>query len=76
MLHENGRYADTLLCSVLDGGNCGDVGRIQVRAADGAHLCPAVEDSLAGVIDQCPIHSSGASRLAVHVLAFALPPKA
>jgi len=73
VLLEDGRYTDTLPCSILDGTNCGDDGRIQVRAAGRVHLCPAVSSSQAGVINRCPVHSSGAARLAVHILSFVLP---
>jgi len=76
VLLEDGRYTDTLRCTILDGTNCGDDGRIQVRAAGGVHLCPAVSSSQAGVINRCPVYSSGAVRLAVHVLTFVLAPKA
>jgi len=76
VLLENGRYTDTLPCTILDGTNCGDDGRIQVRDDEGVHLCPAVSSSQAGVINQCPVYSSGAARLAAHVLTFVLAPKA
>ncbi len=67
-LLENGRYSKTLPCSVFDADNCGDDGRIRVRAVDGVHLCPTVSRSRSGVISTCAVHSSGAARLAAHVL--------
>jgi len=73
VLLEGDRCAATMACSLLDGTKCGDDGRIPVRAADGVHLCPAVSSSQVGRIRWCPVYSSGAARLAVHILSFVLP---
>ncbi len=67
VLLEDGRYTETLPCSILDTDNCGDDGRIRVRAADGVHLCPTVSRARSGVIVRCPAYSSGAARLASQV---------
>ncbi len=64
---DHGRYTRTLPCLPNEGADdgCAD-GRIQVRADDGVHFCPA------GVVQgggRCPVYSGGAARFGIAMAA-------
>jgi hypothetical protein len=67
-----GTFTETLPC--LEGQPCTgptvDGTRTNVvRAPDGTHFCPAKEGDVHGVIDRCPVYSSGAYRFAQAMVA-------
>lgn len=62
-----GAWVKTLPCLVIEpciGPVVGGVANNVVRAPDGAHFCPVAIPVGAGVIDRCPVYSSGAFRFA------------
>lgn len=75
LLYSNGRFASMLPCASFDPG-CDGTQSVRVRAPDGVHLCPTVAPGMtteAGVLPApCPVHSSGALRLALGLVDFVL----
>lgn len=72
VLDAEGNYADVLpclffeACAGLETGT--DLGGNPVRSWDGVHFCPTVTRAVDGVVDPCPVYSSGAMRYATAVL--------
>jgi hypothetical protein len=60
-LYLNGRWSERLACKWFDQRAC-ENGTVQVRAPDGAHMCPG-EAALDGLTVHCSMHNSGAIRL-------------
>ncbi len=62
----DGSFAATLPCAPWEGAAQGCyLGRVIVRAPDGAHFCPTVTHTVNGVVGVCPVPSPGAVRYAM-----------
>jgi hypothetical protein len=59
-----GRFAKLLPCTDRDPHASCRNGRVHVRADDGMHLCPRDVTVVGGALGVCPVHNSGAMRLA------------
>jgi hypothetical protein len=62
----DGSFTDTLPCAPWEGAAQGCfLGRVIVRAPDGAHFCPTETHTVNGVVGVCPVPSPGAVRYAM-----------
>jgi hypothetical protein len=70
---DQGRWTPTLPCvpgePCTGGTDLLDRGFNVVRAPDGGHFCPAAEEAKRGVVEACPVWSSGAYRYGVAMAA-------
>lgn len=72
VLDDNGEYADVLPCLFFE--SCAGLetgtalGGNPVRSWDGVHFCPTVTQAVNGVVDPCPVYSSGAMRYSAAIL--------
>ena len=66
--NRDGSYARTLPCLPTEpctGPVSTGVGTNIVRSADGVHFCPTRTGNEQGLVERCPVHSSGAYRYAL-----------
>jgi hypothetical protein len=70
---DHGRWTSTLPCLPKEpctgGTDLLDRGFNVVRAPDGGHFCPAAEEAKRGVVEACPVWSSGAYRYGIAMAA-------